>query len=109
VRRSAVVRVRVLKPPIRTLKVPLGRKFGMETPAGNRAVARLVNDMIETIARGHVSSAALSKRFARSIRAIARKFGPDYTYSDEVGTAIYDALWIPLARTHHDVGYVLQG
>ncbi|MDA0161237.1 hypothetical protein OM076_13240 [Solirubrobacter ginsenosidimutans] len=109
VRRSVALRVRVLEPPIRTLKVPLGRKFGMETPAGNRAVARLVNDMIETIARGHVSSAALSKRYSRSIRTIARKFGPDYTYSDEVGTAIYDALWIPLARTHHDVGYVLQG
>ena len=109
VRRSVALRVRVLTPPLRTLKVPLSRNFWMDTPAGNRAVARLVNDMIETIARGHVSSAALSKRYSRSIRAIARKFGPDYTYSDDVGTAIYDALWIPLARTHHDVGYVLQG
>ncbi|HEY6892481.1 MAG TPA: hypothetical protein VI300_32045 [Solirubrobacter sp.] len=109
VRRSSIVRVRILKPPIRTLKVRVGRNFWMDTPAGNRAVARLVNDMIETIARGHVSSQALAKRYGRGIRAIARKFGPDYTYSDEVSNAIYEALWIPLARTHHDVGSILQG
>jgi hypothetical protein len=109
VRRSAVVHVRILRPPIRTLKVRVGRNFWMDTPAGNRAVARLVNDMIETIARGHVSSAALAKRYSRGLRAIARKFGPDSTYSDDVVNAIYEALWIPLARTHHDVGSVVEG
>jgi hypothetical protein len=104
-RRAATLHVRLLRPPLRTFRVSPRHKFGMETPAGDRAIGRLVNDMLETVARGHVTDRALERRYTRGMRAIARRFDPDYTYSEEVGTAIYDALWVPFARTHHDTSY----
>jgi hypothetical protein len=81
----------------------------MATRAGNRAVARFVNELIETIARGHVSDRALERRYTRGLRAIARRFGTDFTYSQEVGEAIYEALWLPLLRAGHDVGSIVNG
>ena len=46
VRRGRTLRVPVIEKPIRALKVPLSRNFGMRTAAGNRLVATLVNEMI---------------------------------------------------------------
>jgi len=109
VRRSVTLRVRVRKPPVRTFKIALGHRFYMETRAGDRAVARMVNDIIETVARGHVSDAALERRYSREIKAIARRFGPDSTYSQEVEGEIYETLWLPFARTGHDTGTILSG
>jgi hypothetical protein len=109
VRRSVTLRVRVLKPPIRTFEVAPRHRFDMESRAGDRAIARLVNDIIETVARGRVSDRTLERRYSRGLKAVARRFGTDSTYSQEVESAIYDALWLPFARTGHDTGSILSG
>ena len=65
VRRSWSVRVRVIEKPIRALKVAPTHDFGMKTPAGNRLVATLVNDLIERAARAGSSEDAFRRRYAR--------------------------------------------
>ena len=106
VRRSAVVRVRVLSRPLRSFKVGTRHDFAMFSRAGDRAVGRMVNDLIDGLAAGW-SFRTLVRAYDTAMTAIERRF-------DEVGdTAVLDeiqaALEVPVTRSGYSIESLLTG
>jgi hypothetical protein len=107
VRRATTLRVRVIEPPIHALKVPTSHDFGMQTPAANRLVATLVNDLIDRAARGGTTDETLHHRYRTGIAAIRRAGHPEVTRS-RVRARIHAALDIPLTRAGLNPDFVLS-
>ena len=106
VRRSARVRVRVLAVPLRSFKVGPRHDFAMFSQAGDRAVGRMVNAMIDGLASGW-SYRTLVREYDKAMTAIERRF-------DEVGdTAVRDeiqaALEVPVTRSGYSIEALLTG
>ncbi|WP_157591962.1 hypothetical protein [Solirubrobacter soli] len=102
VRRTGVLRVRVIEKPIRALKVAPNHDFGMKTAEGNRLVVKLVNDVIDAAAARRVTQRALNRRFDRGRTAIRRAGHREIT-SGRVYTKLYEALALPLSRAGYDI------
>lgn len=98
VRRTRTLAVRLVHPPLRTFKVGPRHSFAMSTRAGDRAVGRLVNALIEGLAAGTLDrQRALERRFEAGVAAI-RRAGHDEIDGDDVRSEIYAALLVPLIR-----------
>ena len=107
-RRRAGVRVRVLDRPIRLFKVRLDHDFAMFSAAGNRAVARFVNDMIERLARGELKTyRAFRRPYDAGIDRLERQY--DEASDTAVRDAIADALYVPAARAGLDAETLFDG
>jgi hypothetical protein len=102
VRRSAVVRVRVLSRPLRSFKVGPRHDFAMFSRAGDRAVGRMVNDLIDGLASGW-SYRTLVRAYDKAMTAIERRFNEvrDTAVLDEIQAA----LEVPVTRS----GYSIEG
>jgi hypothetical protein len=97
VRRGYTVRVRVLERPIRSFKVSLDHDFEMFSAAGNRAVARFVNNMIDRLASGTLDTRRAFRRpYDAGIDRIERVH--DEITDTAVLDAIAEALTVPAAR-----------
>jgi hypothetical protein len=108
VRRRQTVRVKVIEPPLLSLKVAPDHDFGMASPAGDRAVALLVNDLIvRAAARQDGDPMALQRRFHRGVVAI-RRAGHREINRSKVRQEIYRVLELPLSRALYDVDRVLS-
>ncbi|MDA0169272.1 hypothetical protein OJ998_09260 [Solirubrobacter taibaiensis] len=107
-RRRASVRVRVLDRPIRSFKVALDHDFGMFSAAGDRAVARFVNDMIDRLARGELKTyRAFRRLYDAGFDRIERAY--DEAGDTAVRDAIADALYVPAARAGLDAETLFDG
>jgi hypothetical protein len=107
-RRTATVTFRVIDRPLIELRVAPNHDFAMFSKAGDRAVARLVNDLITGIARGTIKSERQLRRlYVRGRAAIRRKH--DEIDDTEVGDAIFEALYVPCKRRGYDPEYVVSG
>lgn len=109
VRQRQTVRVKVIEPPLLSLKVAPDHDFGMASAAGDRAVALLVNDLIgRAAARRDGDPMALQRRFHRGVAAI-RRAGHRGINRSKVRQEIYRVLELPLSRALYDVDIVLSG
>jgi hypothetical protein len=107
--RSRTLRVRVIERPVRAFKVRADHDFAMFSARGNRAVARLVNSLIEGLAAGQIrSERELRRRFLAGARAIERA-GFDELGDTEVRDAIFVALEVPCARFGFSAEAVVSG
>jgi transposase len=99
-RRTATVRVRVLDRPLRSFRVGARHDFAMFSRAGDRAVGRLVNALIERLAAG-APFRELVRRYRAGLRTIERR------HPEVRDTAVLDeiqrALEVPLTRAGYDV------
>ena len=97
VTRSERIRVRVPNASIRSFKVGLRHDFWMVDAAGNRAVARFVNGLIDRLARdGFRTRAAYRRSFDAGLTRIARRHPEvrDYEVRDRIDAVVY----IPTVR-----------
>ena len=109
VRQRHTKRIRVIERPLLALRVAANRRFGMASAAGDRAVARLVNELItRAAARRNGDDDALRRRFRRGVVAI-RRAGHKEVDSESVRRSIYRALELPLTRAGYDVDSVTSG
>jgi hypothetical protein len=105
-RQTHTLRVRVIERPLLALRVDPGHRFGMSSATGDRAVARLVNELIPRAAADrNGSSEALHRRFRSGIAAI-RRSGHKEVESEDVAQAIHRALELPLTRAGYDADRV---
>ena len=102
VRRTRAVRVRVIERPLLSLRVALDHSFEMNSAAGNRLVALLVNDLITRAAARRDGQEALQRRFRRGIVAI-RRAGHREIDRERVRIAIHQALELPLSPAYADI------
>jgi hypothetical protein len=101
------VQVRVPRRPLRSFLVRPNADFAMFSKAGDRAVARFVNGLIEGLASGAIATKReLVRRFDAGFLALDRKYeeAADTAVRDE----IYDALYIPLRLSGYDPEEVLE-
>jgi len=102
-------RLRVVRPPLRSFKVPPSHPFSMYTSAGDRAVARVVNALLEGLADGTIrSERALRSRYLTGARALERA-GHGEVYDTEVGDAINEVVQRPFALAGYSAEAVLSG
>jgi hypothetical protein len=100
--------VRVLDRPIRLFKVRLDHDFEMFSAAGNRAVTRFVNDIIERLARGELKTyRAFRRPYDAGIDRIETQY--DEASDTAVRDAIADALYVPAARAGLDAETLFDG
>jgi len=92
---TGVVAVRVIGRPLRSFKVGPSHSFEMFSRAGDRAVGRVVNGVIERLASG-ASYRAIERFYQDGIEAIDKRYGE--VHDTAVGDQIYDALDIPMRR-----------
>ena len=101
--RSRTLRVRVIERPLRSFKVPADQSFSMFSRAGDRAVAGLVNALIEALAGATIrTQTALDRRYRDGERAIVRA-GHDEIGDTEVRDRIFEALEVPCGRVGLEV------
>jgi hypothetical protein len=97
------VRFRVIERPILSYLVGPNRDFAMFSKAGNRAIGRLVNELIRSAA---AREGGLRRRYRVGIRAIERAYP-----ADDIDTAVKDemftALDVPLALAGYDAEAVM--
>ena len=87
--------VRVIRRPIRSFKVAPSHDFAMGSRAGNRAVGRLVNALLEGLASGAIrSERALIRRYKAGARIVDDYDGGIDT---AVGDEIFKATLVPFA------------
>jgi hypothetical protein len=107
-RRSRTVTVRVVDRPLLSFQVAGDHDFAMFTPAGDRAVGRLVNSLIAALAAGEVdSSRDLRRRYRRGVRSIERA-GHEEVLDTAVRDEIFTALQVPLALGGYDAEVVMD-
>ena len=99
------VAVRVIDRPLRSFEVAPDHDFAMFTKAGDRAVAQLVNRMIDAVATG-TTERALRAMYRSGARAIEHA-GHGEIYDTEVGDEIFDAISVPCARRGIDPEAIL--
>ena len=88
-KRSQSVRVRVARMPLRSFKVSEDHDFSMYSKASNRAVARLVNSLIEGLAARTIrSERELRRRYLEGYAAIERAFP-----AEELDTPVVDEIY----------------
>jgi hypothetical protein len=81
----------------------------MYTRAGDRAVARLVNTLLEGLAdRSIRSERALRSRYLAGARALERA-GHGEVYDTAVGDEIHRVVWRPFALAGFNAEAVLSG
>jgi hypothetical protein len=101
--------LRVVRPPLGSFKVPTSHSFSMFTSAGDHAVARLVNSLLDGLAGGSIhSERALRSRYVSGTRALERA-GHGEIYDTEVGDAIYEVVQRPFALAGFSAEAVLSG
>ena len=104
---ARTVRVRIVPRPLISFRVAPDHEFEMFTRAGDRAVARLVNELITALAAKEIDSVRdLRRRYQRGVRAIARTH--DEIYDTAVQEEIFIALEVPLARAGYDANSVMS-
>ncbi len=107
-RMSRTVTFRVVDRPLIEFKVAPDHDFAMFTKAGDRAVARLVNDLITGLAHGTTKTEReLRRRYVQGRAAIRRQH--DEIDDTEVGDEIFLALFVPCARRGFDPEAVVSG
>ncbi len=101
-RRSGTVAFRIVDVPMIELQVAPDHDFAMNSKAGNRAVARLVNDLIAGLAHGTIrSQRELRGRFVKGRAALRSRYGEIVDDTDP-GDAIFEALYVPCKRRGYD-------
>lgn len=98
-------RVRVDRRPLGAFRVGPSHDFAMGTRAGNRAVGRFVNRLIDGLAKREIrSERELIRRYKASARAVDR-IGP--VFDTAVGDEIYEVVLVPFALAGYDAEAVL--
>lgn len=106
-RAARTVSVRIAPRPLISFRVALDHDFAMFSRAGDRAVARLVNELITGLATGEITRFRdLRRRYQRGRRAIARTH--DEIYDTAVQEEVFIALEVPLARAGYDANSVIS-
>lgn len=104
-RRSQTVLVRVVRRPLRSFKVSEDHDFSMYTKAGNRAMARLVNSLIEGLAAKTIrSERQLRRAYLDGAAAIERTFP-----QDELDTPVLDEVFVVTEPPFALAGYSAEG
>jgi hypothetical protein len=107
VHRSRTLRFRIVERPLLAYRVSPNHDFAMFSRAGNRAVARLVNETIEALAAHEITSGReLRRRFQRGLSAIERHHGE--VFDTDVLDEIFTAVQVPFGRAGYDAEDVLS-
>jgi hypothetical protein len=108
VRKSGTVTFRIVDQPLLAYRVAPDHEFAMFTKAGNRAVARLVNQLITGLANRTIKTQReMRRRYLAGFRAIHKRH---FEIEDsEVGDEIYTALLVPAVRRGFDLEAVMSG
>lgn len=109
VRQPRIYRLRVVRPPLRSFRVGPSHSFSMFTRAGDRAVGRLVNALLDGLADKTIASErALRARWLAGAAALERA-GHEEIHDTEVGDAIYLVVRRPFALAGYSAEAVLSG
>ncbi|RKQ88189.1 hypothetical protein C8N24_6230 [Solirubrobacter pauli] len=108
-RQPRTYRLKVVRPPLRSFRVGPSHSFEMFTRAGDRAVGRLVNALLDGLADNTIKSErALRARWLAGAAALERA-GYEEIHDTEVGDAIYVVVRRPFALAGYSAEAVLSG